>query len=139
MTEYMYVFKYPEQASRPQRPWYLRQTALYHQVRLRDRRSTFFLISPYDESRGQQAAIQWLRSMKSAAEVKARAFALHDVLLSCYLPGYRLCTSSLEEKVEDLVSTCSRRLLWTAIECEYRLATCSAWVSMTEHLSHRAT
>ncbi|KAK3703769.1 hypothetical protein LTR37_014215 [Vermiconidia calcicola] len=98
----MYVFKYPEQSDRPNKPWYFRQTALYHQVRIRDRRSTYLMISPYAETRGQHAAIDWLTSMRSVSDFKARAFALHDVLLSCYLPDYRLFSTSLEGRIEKL-------------------------------------
>ena len=101
----MYVFKYPEQAERPSAPWYLRQTAIYHQVRLRDRRSTYLMISPYPNTKGQKAATEWFLAMNSASEIQSRAFAIHDVLFSCYLPKHRSFATCFEERIEYLVSS----------------------------------
>lgn len=109
----MYAFKYPEQTGRSGAiPWSLRQTAVYHQVRIKDGRSTFILISPYPETKGQRAANAWFFRFQSVSQVQAESFGLHDVLLDTYLPGHRSFSSFLEERTEQFVgSISSRRLL----------------------------
>ena len=100
----MYIFKYPEQAERTGAPWYLRQTAVYHQVRLRDQRSTYVLISPYPNTMGQAVALEWFSTIASAPNIQFNAFGIHEKLFDCYLSNYRSCSGLLEDSVEQLVS-----------------------------------
>ena len=100
----MYIFKYIEATGRKADPWSVRQTALYHQIRLDGRRSTYILISPSPSSVVQSSVLQWLLASTSASACKLQAFTPNRLLLSSHIDGCRDYMSSYERKIEDLVS-----------------------------------
>lgn len=104
--ECMYLVKYPEETHRggPD-PWSVRQTALYHQIRLRDRRSAFVLVSPMMNSVGQNAIIAWLHAKISASDCRSEAFTVNTLLTASYIDGFRDYMNFYERRIGDLVST----------------------------------
>jgi hypothetical protein len=101
----MFVFKYAETTARKDaEPWTIRQSALYHQVRLSDKRSLYILISPYQQTEAEDMMIEWLRGLSSAALYHHQILRPATMLLSLRLQGWRLYMEHYELEIKQTVS-----------------------------------
>ena len=105
-SEYMYVLRYPEEkpvAQKGSEPWSIRQYALYHQIRIADRRSIFILISPMEDSAAEVCLETWMQNVAAQRNLHESCFAVNEVLLQ-RLSAWRMYLRYYEELIEDLVS-----------------------------------
>jgi hypothetical protein len=101
----MYVFKYAEETFRSDgdEPWSIRQSAFYHQIRKKDQRSVYILISPMQESKAERQLLSWAQGMPNANAWEQQAFLANEVVLGPYLNGWRSYLRHYERRIEDLV------------------------------------
>ncbi|GAB7324889.1 hypothetical protein MBLNU13_g08711t2 [Cladosporium sp. NU13] len=101
--EYMYIFKYPEENNRSDgEPWSIRKTAVYHQLDKSTGRSVYVIVSPLADSAGAKAVSHWLKHLNDLESCKTNAFAVNQVLLSTYQPGFRSYAMFYEKKIKEL-------------------------------------
>ena len=108
----MYIQKYVERSDDAKDIWSLRQTGVYHQVRLSDQQSTCIVISPRQDSQGQRDVLRWMRSQCQTTSCRKSVMDIHQVLQQCYCDGYRAFMSYYDDKIETLVSTCGYHVAW---------------------------
>ena len=107
----MYAFKYPEKTNRDtDEPWSIRQTALYHQIQYDDQKSTFFAISPYKNTKGEQRLIRWLQQAAPTENATQDIIRVHSVLFDTYIDGWREYMTHYESELEELVRESNRAL-----------------------------
>jgi hypothetical protein len=100
----MYIFKYPEENHRSDgEPWSIRKTAVYHQLDKSTGKSVYVVVSPLADSAGAQALLQWLKNLNDLESCKTNAFAINQILLSTYQPGFRSYAMFYEKKIKALV------------------------------------
>lgn len=105
LPEYWYTFKYPELSPRggAEHPWSIRQTAIYHQIRLSDRRSTYILISPRGQSPAEEKLCEWMTNIRSRRDAEEQAFVAHDLVTSVYTSSWRPYLLHYEIQLQELV------------------------------------
>jgi hypothetical protein len=107
----MYTFKYPEETCRKNdEPWSIRQMALYHQVRLRDQRSTFVLITAYPTSVAKDRLVKWLKDLPSIAQMREQCLTVNQMLLPWHMRDWRGYMRHYESEIERLV--CAGNTRW---------------------------
>jgi hypothetical protein len=100
----MYALKYPEETHRNHdEPWSIRQMALYHQVRLRDQRSTFVLITAYPTSVAKDRLIKWLNDSTSTLQMREQCLEVNQILLPWHIRDWRGYMRHYESEIERLV------------------------------------
>ncbi len=100
----MYILKYPEQTNRAiDEPWSIRQTAFYHQRRLSDQKSTFILISPYQNTKGENALVELFQRAAGDDQWARPISKVNHTLFDAYISGWRRYMAHYEEELEELV------------------------------------
>ncbi|KAF2168536.1 hypothetical protein M409DRAFT_21286 [Zasmidium cellare ATCC 36951] len=101
--EYMYVIKYPEENLRVgEEPWSIRQMAIYHQVRLQDRRSTIIMLTPCPTTVARTRLTHWVKTGQLPTASMGNVFEPSRILLTCYLDNWRSYMKYYESKTEQL-------------------------------------
>lgn len=110
MTECAYALRYVELNNRnTQKPWSLRQTAVYHRYDAKDDVSTWVMISA-----SQKMETCMDRYVKSLRSVSApNPFNVHVLLFDTALANWRPFIISLTQKINKQVSSASTWVHYT--------------------------
>jgi len=102
----MFVLRYAAENDRKgAEPWSIRKCALYHQVRLSDKRSLYILISPYQHTEAEEMLVQWLQGVSTVRKYQQQLMRPAAMLLASHLYGWRQYMKHYEREVTHMVST----------------------------------
>jgi hypothetical protein len=122
----MYALRYPEETFRDRdEPWSIRQMALYHQIRISDRCSTFVLITAYPNSVAKHRLTKWLMGMCSKVQIRDQSLDINRVLLACHIRDWRAYMRHYESEIERLVSMVTMFLCYDMLTAICSLSECS--------------
>jgi hypothetical protein len=108
----MFVYKYAEKTNRKgAEPWTIRQSALYHQIRIADKRSLYITINPYQNTEAEDILMRWLQDMPSATCYHRQILRPAAMLLALRMDQWRQYMKHYEREVTQAVNTTAEKTI----------------------------
>lgn len=102
LIECIYVIKYPERDRQDDGCWFIRGTAVYHQVRLRDRRCTMIIFTTSPTNRATRYIRDWTKRRQIHATNTDALLDFSSVLLGRCLAKWRWYVRFYDSKIEEV-------------------------------------